>query len=168
MPENPMIGLIRLKKAFPCSKNPDKFTTDFFMISFRKANSGFIKHDSGMYADECGLLHFAGPGQIVEMQCLEMEGNGFSIFFHGDSIAGHRLQQTIRNFSHFYNDHSEALHLFHNEAKIVCDLFQKIEMEYHNNQDEYTMDLMLNYVESILQYSFRFFKRKLNSSSIVG
>jgi AraC family transcriptional activator of pobA len=167
-PENPMIGLIRFDRGFPCLKGANRFTTDFFMISFSKVKSGSIKHDGSMYPHEYGSLYFAGPGQVFAMECLEMEGNGFAIYFQEDSLAGHRLQQKIKDFSYFYNDHSEALHLFHVEEEMVCDLFQLIESEYYNNQDEYSMDIMLNYVESILHYSLRFFKRKFNNASIVS
>jgi AraC family transcriptional activator of pobA len=48
-------------------------------------------------------------------------------------------------------------------------LFSKIETEYHNNQDEYSRDIILAHIDSILKYSLRFYKRQfINRTGVSG
>jgi len=47
-------------------------------------------------------------------------------------------------------------------------LFKKIEIEYNNNQDEFTRDIILGHIESILKYSQRFYKRQFINRNILS
>lgn len=159
-PENPMISLIRCDKQTSCSIAESEFTSDFFMISFKKMKSGIYKYGRTKYDHDCGSLSFASPRQVVEIRDIALEEDGFAIYFHEDLLAGHPLHHEIRSFSYFDYDSNEALHLSPKEEQIIWELFQKIELEYHNNQDEYSRDIMLGHIESILKYSQRFYKRQ--------
>lgn len=162
-PENPMISLIKCDKKTSCSIGASEFTSDFFMISFKKMISGVYKYGRTKYDHDCGSLSFARPRQVIEIRDLEMEENGFAIYFHEDLLVGHPLYHEVRKFGYFDYDSNEALHLSPKEEEIIWELFQKIEMEYHNNQDEYSRDIILSHIQSILKYSQRFYKRQFIS-----
>jgi len=162
-PANPLISLIRCDKRTSCSIAASEFTSDFYMISFKKMKAGVYKYGRTRYDHECGSLSFASPRQVVEIRDVEMEEDGFAIYFHEDLLAGHLLHNEIKNFSYFDYDTNEALHLSPKEEEIIWELFNKINYEYHNNQDEYSKDIMLGHIESILKYSQRFYKRQFIS-----
>jgi AraC family transcriptional activator of pobA len=51
----------------------------------------------------------------------------------------------------------------------MWDLYYKIEAEYRNNTDEYSRDIMLTHIDSILKYSQRFYKRQfINRTELSG
>jgi len=45
-------------------------------------------------------------------------------------------------------------------------LFDKIQSEYHNNQDEYSKDIIVAHIDSILKYSQRFYKRQFLNRTV--
>src|SRR6201996_1895708 len=162
-PENPLISLIRCDQKNLCSIAASEFTSDFYMISFKKMKAGIYKYGRTKYDHDCGSLSFASPRQVVEIRDVEMEENGFAIYFHEDLLAGHPLHSEIKNFSYFDYDTNEALHLSPKEEEIIWELFNKIDFEYQNTQDEYSRGIMLGHIESILKYSQRFYKRQFIS-----
>ncbi len=168
-PENPLISLIRCDKDVLCSIAASEFTSDFYMISFKRMKSGIYKYGRTKYDHDCGSLSFASPRQVIEIRDVELEEDGFVIYFHEDLLAGHPLRQAIKNYSYFDYDSNEALHLAPMEIETIWDLFKKIEIEYYNNQDEYSRDIMLGHVESILKYSQRFYNRQfINRFETIG
>jgi AraC-like DNA-binding protein len=61
------------------------------------------------------------------------------------------------------------LHLSPKEEETIWDLFYKIKLEYYNNQDDFSKDIMLTHIDSILKYSQRYYKRQfLNRTSLSG
>ncbi|HLZ16038.1 MAG TPA: hypothetical protein VKQ08_03325, partial [Cyclobacteriaceae bacterium] len=149
-PANPLISPIRCDKRTACSIAASEFTSDFYMLSFKKMKSGIYKYGRTKYDHDCGSLSFTSPRQVVEIRDVEMEENGFVIYFHEDLLTGHLLHNEIRKFSYFDYDTNEALHLSPKEEQIIWELFNKIELEYNNTQDEYSRGIMLGHIESIL------------------
>jgi len=162
-PENPLISLIRCDKVKLCSIAASEFTSDFYMISFKKMKSGIYKYGRTKYDHDSGTLSFASPRQVVEIRDVELEEDGFVIYFHEDLLAGHPLRQAIKSYSFFEYDTNEALHVSPTEEETIWQLFNKIEIEYNNNQDEYSRGIMLGHIESILRYAQRFYNRQFIS-----
>jgi AraC family transcriptional activator of pobA len=166
-PENPLISLIQCNKT--CSVGETEFTTDFYMIGFKKLRSGTFLYGRTRYDHENGSMSFVKPRQVVEMKNLEFEEDGFLIYFHEDFLNGHTLHTEIKKYGYFEYETNEALHLSPREEETIRELYHKIETEYYNNQDEYSRDIMLAHVDSILKYSQRFYKRQfLNRTDLSG
>jgi AraC family transcriptional activator of pobA len=166
-PENPLISLIQCNKT--CSVGETEFTTDFYMIGFKKLRSGTFLYGRTRYDHENGSMSFVKPRQVVEMKNLEFEEDGFLIYFHEDFLNGHALHTEIKKYGYFEYETNEALHLSPREEETIRELYHKIETEYYNNQDEYSRDIMLAHVDSILKYSQRFYKRQfLNRTDLSG
>ena len=160
-PENPMLAVIDCNKS--CPMREDAFTSDFFMIGFKKLRSGMIRYGRTQYDHENGSMLFMKPRQIIEFNNLEIEEDGFNIFIHEDFLNGHALYQEIKKYSYFEYETNEALHLSPREEQIIWDLYRKIEMDYHNNQDEYSREIILTHIDSILKYAQRFYKRQFTN-----
>jgi AraC-like DNA-binding protein len=79
---------------------------------------------------------------------------------HEDYLNGHPLHSEIKKYGFFDYDVNEALHLSPKEEEIMWELYEKIRTEYRNNPDEYSRDIILTHIDSILKYSQRFYKRQ--------
>jgi len=166
-PENPMLSLLRCNQT--CSIGNSEFTGDFYMIALKKMKSGTIMYGRTKYDHESGSMFFTRPRQVIEMRNLELEEDGFSIYFHEDFLNGHLLHNETKKYHYFDYEANEALHLSPKEEQIIWELYNKIETEYYNNQDEYSKDIILAHIDSILKYSQRFYKRQfINRAEMSG
>jgi AraC-like DNA-binding protein len=157
-PENPLISVMTCDST--TFSNDLSYTCDFYLISFKKMKAGVIRYGKTKYDHDRGSMSFIKPRQMVDMKDIELEESGFNICFHEDFIIGHILYDEIKKYGFFEYETNEALHLSPAEEKIIWELYRKIEMEYHNNQDEYSKAIMLTHIDSILKYSQRFFRRQ--------
>src|ERR1700748_3882822 len=144
MPENPLISVYQCTKT--CSLGDREFTTDFYMIGFKKLKSGVFMYGRTKYDHDNGSMSFVKPRQIIEFKNLEFEEDGFLIFIHEDFLNGHPLHSEIQKYGYFDYETNEALHLSPREEELMWDLYNKIDAEYKNNQDEYSRDIMLTHI----------------------
>jgi len=167
LPENPLFSLFRCNQT--CSMGDREFTTDFYMIGFKKIKSGIFSYGRTRYDHDNGSMSFIKPRQIVEFKDLEFEEDGFLIYIHEDFLNGHFLHSEINKYGFFDYETNEALHLSPREEETIWDLYNRIDAEYHNNPDEYSRDIMLTHIDSILKYSQRFYKRQfINRTELSG
>jgi len=166
-PQHSVIGLQRWNGL--CSFSGTELTTDFYMICFKKIKSGVILYGRTKYDHENGSMLFFKQRQVVEFKNLEFEEDGFLISIHEDFLNGSVLHDEIQKYSFFDYETNEALHLSPREEEIIWDLYSKIEAEYKNNTDEYSRDIILTHIDSMLKYSQRFYKRQfINRSELSG
>lgn len=164
-PENPLFSIYQCNKT--CSIGDREFTSDFYLIGLKKLKSGIIKYGRTKYDHECGSMLFFKPQQIIEMKNLELDEDGFLIFIHEDFLNGHLLHNEIKKYHYFDYETNEALHLSPKEEKTMWELYEKIENEYFNNQDEYSREIILANIDTLLKYAQRFYKRQfINRSDI--
>jgi len=166
-PENPMLSLLRCNQS--CPTGDREFISDFYMISMKKMKSGTITYGKTKYDHDSGSMFFSKPRQVLEMRNIELEEDGFSIYFHEDYLSGHALHNEIKKYHYFDYEANEALHLSPKEEETIWELYRKIETEYYNNPDEYSKGIILGHIDSILQYSQRFYKRQfINRTEVSG
>ncbi len=159
-PTHPLLSLIRCTTQTACALASSEFTSDFFLISFKKMVAGVFKYGRTAYDHDNGALSFASPRQVVEVRDVDLEEDGFAIYFHEDFLAGHPLHARIKTYGFFEYDANEALHLSPKEEEIIWELFHNIEREYTSNPDEFSREIMLSNIETLLKYSERFYKRQ--------
>jgi AraC-like DNA-binding protein len=139
------------------------------MIGFKKLKSGQILYGRTKYDHDSGSMSFFKPRQVLQMRNVELEESGFAIYFHEDYLNGHPLRNDIKKYSFFEYESNEALHLSPREELTIWDLYSKIETEYNNNPDEYSREIILTHIDSILKYSQRFYKRQfINRADLSG
>ena len=144
-----------------------EFTSDFYMIGFKKIITGNILYGRTKYDHESGSMLFVRPRQVIEMKNLHLEEDGFLIYLHEDYLNGHLLHYEIKKYRYFDYETNEALHLTPKEEQTVWDLYHKIESEYQNNQDEYSREIILANLGTLLKYAQRFYRRQfINRSDI--
>ncbi|WP_428658188.1 helix-turn-helix domain-containing protein [Runella sp.] len=165
-PENPLLSLLTCTELKACSIGHSKFTSDFYMIALKKIKSGTFLYGKTKYDHDNGSMSFIKPRQIIEFSNLELTEKGFIIFIHEDFFIKHNLHSEIKNYGYFDYEVNEALHLSAKEEEIIWELYHKIGLEYHNNQDEFSKDIMITHIDSILKYSQRFYKRQFLNRTV--
>src|SRR6201996_6302211 len=167
MPENQFFSVYRC--PINTSLGKEEFTADFYIIGLKKLSAGVIMYGRTKYDHDNGCMLFAKPRQIIEFKNLEYHEDSFIIFIHEDFLNGHFLHNEIGKYAFFDYEANEALHLSPKEEQIMWDLFFKRDAEYRTNNDEYSRNIMLSHVDSMLKYSQRFYKRQfINRTELSG
>lgn len=166
-PENSMISLFRCNHQ--CTLGDRAFTSDFYMIGFKKITAGVIKYGRTRYDHDNGSMMFIKPRQVIELRGLEFEEDGFLIFLHEDYLSGHALHTEIKQYHFFDYEVNEALHLSPREEEMIWSIYGSLQAEYSNNPDEFSRELMLTHISSVLKYAQRFYKRQfMNRTDLSG
>ena len=171
-PEHPQLSIITINKALieGLRASSPSITNDFYTISFKKLTSGNLNYGQTKYDFSNGAMAFMAPRQVMQWdENTELEDSGFIITFHEDFIRGTELSNTIKNYGYFSYATNEALHVSPKEEKLMQMIFDTIESEYHNNQDEFSKDIIISQLETLLKYADRFYKRQfLNRQEASG
>lgn len=157
-PQNPLFGMIGCLSS--CTLGNLEFTADCYIIALKKIKSGVFMYGRTPYDHNNGSMFFAKPRQIIEMKDLEFEESGYMLMIHEDYLNGHELFREIEKYSFFDYEVTEALHLSPKEEQVILELHDKIRGEYYNNPDEYSREIILSHISSILKYAQRFYKRQ--------
>ncbi len=166
-PQHPLLGLVGCLST--CTLGNQEFTADCYIIAFKKIQSGIFMYGRTPYDHDNGCLFFTKPRQVIEMKDLKFEENGFMLMIDPDYLNGHDLFKTIDQYGFFDYEVTEAIHLSPKEEQIILELHEKIQNEYFNNPDEYSREIILSHVSSILKYSQRFYKRQfIDRAQITG
>ncbi|GAB3572287.1 helix-turn-helix domain-containing protein [Hymenobacter daeguensis] len=167
--EHPLLSLVTCEELTHCSFGSSPITTDFYVISLKKIKAGNFLYGKTNYDHDAGSLSFVKPRQAMGIDDIELTEKAFMLFIHEDYLLGHPLHTEIKKYGYFDYEANEALHLAPREERIMWDLYDKIDLEYRNNQDEYSRDIILTHLDSLLKYSQRFYKRQfLNRSPLSG
>ncbi|RYF70329.1 MAG: AraC family transcriptional regulator [Cytophagaceae bacterium] len=166
-PEHPLFSVIECQTNCPLGDR--EFTSDCYVIGFKKIKAGVILYGRTQYDHTNGSMMFAKPRQIIEMKNLEFEEKGFMLLIHEDYLSGHELHHVMPHYGYFDYEINEALHLSPKEEAVIWELHDKIKSEYDNNPDEYSREIILSHIGSVLMYSQRFYKRQfINRTDMSG
>lgn len=169
-PEHPMLSVFNSKDGYlPCPRESSPpITNDCYSISFKKIVEGNLSYGRTQYDFTNGALFFISPRQILQWDnSIIFEQKGFSLNFHKDFLMGTELAQKIKKYGFFSYSVNEALHLSPNEERQIESIVENIEIEYQNNQDEFSKDIIISQLNTLLKYANRFYERQfLNRKEI--
>ncbi|RMG80027.1 MAG: helix-turn-helix domain-containing protein [Bacteroidetes bacterium] len=136
-------------------------TTSFYTISFKKYIKGSLNYGRTQYDFSNGALIFIAPRQVLQWDnTIVFENQGFSITFHEDFLKGTHLAQQIKKYGFFSYSVNEALHLSPKEEKQILSIVENIDIEYHNNPDDFSKDIIISQLDTLLKYANRFYQRQ--------
>lgn len=162
--EHPMISVFSsIDDGFlPCPKESSPpITNDCYSISFKKFVRGDLTYGRTKYDFTNGTLFFIAPRQVIQWdKSVVFEQKGFSINFHKDFLKGTELAHHIKKFGFFSYSVNEALHLSPKEEKQIKAIVESIDLEYQNNQDEFSKDIIISQLSTLLKYANRFYQRQ--------
>ncbi|WP_018126916.1 helix-turn-helix domain-containing protein [Balneola vulgaris] len=170
-PEHPMLSVFNSKGDgfLPCPKESSPpITNDCYSISFKKYVEGDLNYGRTKYDFTNGALIFIAPRQVLQWDSsVVFEQKGFSINFHEDFLKGTPLAQQIKKYGFFSYSVNEALHLSPKEEKQIEAIVENIDIEYQNNQDAFSKDIIISQLDTLLKYANRFYERQfLNRKEI--
>jgi len=168
-PENPLFSAAYGERDSCDGNNILEFSSDFYIIGFKKLKSGSMHYGKTKYDHDLGSMSFVKPQQKVVFKNVELEEKGFLIMIHEDFLPGTSLYNEIRKYSYFDYQVNEALHLSPAEEDIIWNLYFSIEKEYLNNTDELSKAIIVSHLDSMLKYAQRFYKRQfINRKELTG
>ena len=159
-PLHPLVSLVdNTKMAVSRDMLGKSFMLNFYKISYKYSKVGKMGYGRGYYDFNEGGMMFTSPGQILSTD-ENAEYSGYTLLMHPDFIRSYPLAKNIKNFGFFSYDTNEALHLSDQEKTIVAGLLDSISNELNTAIDEVSQDVIISYIEVLLNYSNRFYKRQ--------
>ena len=171
LPEHPMLSVFNSKGDgnLPCPRESSPpITNDCYSISLKKFVKGNLNYGRTKYDFMNGALIFIAPRQVLQWdESVVFEQKGFSINFHEDFLKGTTLAHQIKKYSFFSYNTNEALHLSPKEERQIESIVENIEVEYQNNQDAFSKEIIISQLDALLKYANRFYERQfLNRKEI--
>lgn len=176
-PENPLFSVshYNLKEDETISCNEDekfeeiRVKSNFYTISLKNIIKGEIVYGRTKYDCSNGTMIFTAPNQELIFKQMVFSPEAYHIAFHKDYLIGSQLFDKIKKYNFFNYSVNEALHLSPREEELVKTIFKSIESEYHNNQDEFSKEIILSQLDTLLKYADRFYKRQfINRKELNG
>lgn len=143
------------------------FILDFYKISYKYSTTGKMGYGQGYYDFNEGGMMFTAPGQVLSTD-ENAEYSGYTLLVHPDFIRSYPLARNIKNFGFFSYDTNEALHLSDLEKTTITGLLDNIRYELNTAIDEVSQDVIISYIEVLLNYSNRFYKRQFITRKAVN
>ena len=163
-PEHPLLSVVSVEpnehRIIAHDDTPITISDDFYSISLKTISSGEILYGRTKYDFKKGTMLFKGPRQKLVLKGISISSRSRSIAFHEDFIKGYDIRHRIKKYGFFSYSTNEALHLSPKEERLVESIMDNIETEYHNNQDEFSKEIILSQIDTLLKYANRFYKRQ--------
>lgn len=164
LPEHPLFDVIRISsdevnQELTCQSELT-ISTDFYSISLKNITAGEIHYGRTQYDCSSGTMLFMAPRQEVSTSGVKVESSAVTILIHEDFVHGHPIMERLRKYRFFDYSTHEALHVSPNEENQIMSLIEAIESENQNNRDEFTKELILSQIDTILRYADRFYHRQ--------
>jgi AraC family transcriptional activator of pobA len=162
-PEHPLISVINLDADI---RKPEKelhsFISDFYSISIKRSLNVKYRYGQQEYDFNEGVMFFMAPHQLfgIEIGAHHAKPSGWVLLIHPDFLWNTPLAKTIKKYEYFDYSVSEALFLSEKEESVINNIIQNIQQEYHSNIDKFSQDIIISQIETLLNYSERFYHRQ--------
>lgn len=166
-PKHPMVAVFS-NNDVSSDKLLKKFKSPFYMISLKTNFKGKVGYGQGIYDFDEGGMVFVAPNQILSVVEDADACMGINLVFHSDFIRNHHLNKSIHQYGFFSYNINEALHLSESEKQTILSVFKNIEEELKHNIDDFSQDILISQIESLLNYSQRFYKRQFITRKAVS
>ncbi|MCJ8154245.1 helix-turn-helix transcriptional regulator [Chryseobacterium sp. SSA4.19] len=161
-PKHPMVSVINLSEAVFSEDEVWKgFVSRYYCVALKRTATGKIRYGQQHYDYDKGVLSFTAPNQVqyLDVTAMDCRNTGYLLIFHEDFLLKHSLATTISNYGFFSYAVNEALHLSEDEENDLLEILNKIDKEC-SHIDKYTQEIILSHIETLLQYSNRFYERQ--------
>lgn len=171
-PEHPLISVIDYA-AIGCVKEIETihWVFDFYNISIKRGLNGKLKYGQQQYDFDNGVMFFISPNQVFGIEPAPenwtvLERSGWMLLIHPDFLWNTSLAKTLKQYEYFDYTVREALFLSDKEETIVKGIIQNIQQEYHANIDTFSQNIIISHIETLLNYSERFYHRQFITRKI--
>lgn len=173
-PEHPLISIVDYAKLHQ-NTNSTTLLFGYYVIALKRGVSKMFYGQQQYDFDE-GVLYFMAPNQILRTNNNPNENvkrSGWLLLIHPDFLWNFPLAKKIKQYEFFDYSVNEALFLSEKEEEILNNIIQNIKQEYHSNIDKFSQDIIISQIETLLNYSERYYQRqfitrKISNHQILG
>jgi AraC family transcriptional activator of pobA len=171
-PEHPLVSVINFKDVIrPADIGDVNWMLDFYQISLKRGITGKMKYGQQEYDFDEGVMFFISPNQvfrITEPSNPAIEQSGWMLLVHPDFLWKTPLAKTIKQFDFFDYSVNEALFLSRKEEGTIHGIIENIRQEYQANIDKFSQNIIVAHLETLLNYSERFYERQFITRKITS
>lgn len=161
-PKHPLVSVINFKEI-KCFSDESLRSVyyNFYCIAIKKNFEGKMKYGQQYYDFDEGVMTFFSPMQVVTTDIVDgLKLSGYWLVVHPDFIRNYPLGKAIKKYGYFSYAVNEALHLSEDEEKAIIAIMQNIAQEYRLVIDHFSQDVIVSYIELLLNYCNRFYSRQ--------
>ncbi|HEY1054121.1 MAG TPA: helix-turn-helix transcriptional regulator [Emticicia sp.] len=163
-PEHPLISVIDYSKIKASDTDESGgLLFDFYLISLKKGLDVKLKYGQQVYDHDEGVMSFMAPHQLLKIERQNSSTGpraGWMLLIHPDFIWNTPLAKNIKQYDYFGYAVNEALFLSEKEEATVNTLVSSIREEYQNRIDKFSQRIIISQIETLLNYSERFYQRQ--------
>ncbi|RFM33443.1 helix-turn-helix domain-containing protein [Chitinophaga silvisoli] len=176
-PEHPLISVVEYSAIKrPADISEKNWVLDFYQVSLKRGINAKLKYGQQEYDFDEGVMFFIAPNQVFRIEVEENPGAkraGWMLLVHPDFLWNTPLASNIRQYEFFEYAVNEALFLSDKEEKIMNGVVQNIRNEYHSNIDKFSQGIIIAQIDTLLNYSERFYNRqfltrKISNHQVLG
>lgn len=164
-PQHPLISIINVGNVKHLrSDEPMNLVFDFYSIAIKRMHNVKVKYGQQPFDFNEGIMSFMSPNQVfsiaLDNKDEALKQSGWVIYIHPDFLWDTSLAKTIKRYDFWSYSLHEALFLSEKEEAIINDIIRNIEQEYHANIDKFSKQIIISQIETLLNYSERFYNRQ--------
>jgi len=162
-PKHPLISVINFEDMAPATESiKQRLIFDFYMISVKRDMDHKYRYGQQDYDFDEGVMFCMAPHQILSVIRQENGKNpsGWMMMIHPDFLWNTPLASTIKKYEFFDYSVNEALFLSEDEEIKIQQITDNIKQEYQTNIDKFSQNIIISQLETLLNYSERFYQRQ--------
>ncbi len=168
-PQHPLISVIDYSQLEFFKGEPVNFIFDFYQISIKKGIGAKLKYGQQQYDFDEGVMFFISPNQVLRIEenktAVAYRG-GWMLLIHPDFLWNTPLAKIIKQYEYFDYSVNEALFLSEKEETTLDIIIKNIQHEYNSNIDKFSQSIIISQIETLLNYSERFYQRQFLTRKI--
>jgi AraC family transcriptional activator of pobA len=161
-PEHPLISVV----DYSAMTHPTESTAsvfDYYSISIKRG-VGKMFYGQQEYDFDEGVMFCMAPNQVLrvkrEQGSAALNPSGWILLIHPDFIWNTPLARSIKNYEYFDYSVNEALFLSEKEEATINSIIHNIQQEYRSNIDNFSQQIIISQIETLLNYAERFYQRQ--------
>ena len=169
-PEHPLISIVDYAAIeHTADISHVNWVLDYYLVSIKRGIGAKLKYGQQQYDFDEGVMFFIAPGQVFRIEPdadPDKERSGWMLLIHPDFLWNISLAKTIKQYDFFNYSVNEALFLSDKEEVILNSIITNIRQEYHSNIDKFSQSIIISQIETLLNYSERFYQRQFITRKI--
>ncbi|MFT3910452.1 MAG: AraC family transcriptional regulator [Ferruginibacter sp.] len=141
---------------------------DYYSVSIKRG-VGKMFYGQQEYDFDEGVMYCMAPNQVLRVdasQHTNEKRSGWILLIHPDFLWGTALAKKIKKYEFFDYSVHEALFLSEKEETTINQIIQNIQQEYNTNIDKFSQDIIISQIETLLNYTERFYQRQFITRKI--
>ena len=172
-PEHPLISVVDYAVLIEAKAHSEINATiaDYYSISMKRGLSEKMRYGQQDYDFDEGIMYFLAPGQLLQTNPVrnpDLKPSGWILLIHPDFLWNTSLAKQVRQYESFDHSVNEALFLSEKEETTINGIIQNIRQEYHTNIDKFSQHIIISQIETLLNYSERFYQRQFITRQITN